>query len=166
MTDGLLKLIMKHPIAFLISSMLLMTIFPLGIFILKFKSMIALGLPAIIFFGVAMGCFPMTIWWLLTYIIYRDSFYKKVNKSTNTTEYNIEVIKFPFVILVGSSSSIIFCTLTLFICYIIDCTFRTFLFWCLIIPILRFILYMLVERKVFKTDGFQQFLNDIKFDKS
>jgi len=161
MTDGILKLIMKHPFAFLFTSLLLMAVFPLAIFILQFKSMIALGLSAIIFFGIAMGCFPMCLWWLVTYIIYKDSFYEKLKD--NKIEYNYEVISFPFVITVGSSTSILFCIIAFVCCYLSNSSFKVFLFICLLIPFIRLLIYLFFERKIFKTQEFQEFIDDLKF---
>ena len=144
------KYIMKHPFPFLFTSIAIFGIFPLAIVVLKFQAIVSLGMTSILFFGCVFGVAPMLLWWLFSYIIVKNSFYKYKDVNSNKINYNEEVISWISNITVGSGISAIYCGTMLICSWLFGWSFKAFLGLCILFPIIRMIFYFTIEKKIIK----------------
>lgn len=144
MTEKLIRLIMKYPFQFLLTSIVLLGIFPVAIFALDYQKIISMGFIAIIGMGAILGSFIILLWWLVSWLA-SSLLYKRT--IGNTTRFYETVKTWKHNILFGSLISGLCSGVIFLCCFSFGWSFKTFYVICIIIPFIRLIIAIIDLKK-------------------
>lgn len=131
---------MKHPLPFLITSVALLGVYPIAIWVLHYQRAIALGFMGILGLGAIFGSLVIIEWWAIIRLYAGDAFYIASGKEKL-------IISWPYTILVGSLSAGGFGFIFLLLSYFGHWSFKTFYVISLLFPVLRFLIYWLFRKR-------------------